>query len=96
VLASRCLNDELFDAVWRRCLRGDEYGAELSHPVLLFNLSCFEARIGNKHGMLHFAERALERGKLPDQFRKDSDFEAYRQDPDFEALLLRYGAPLGS
>jgi hypothetical protein len=39
--------------------------------------------------MLRWTDRALRLGKPPDQFRAESDFSAFRDDPELLALLAR-------
>jgi|GEM_PF-4674134 len=92
MLAVHDLDKALYEQIWSQLLRGDEQAASFSEPKLLFNLACYEARVGNKPGMLHFAERALQLGTQPASFRVDRDFDSYKTDTDFEGLLLRYGS----
>jgi hypothetical protein len=90
VLAVSGLDKTLYEQVWSQLLHGDEQAAKLSEPKLLFNLACYASRVGNKPGMLYFAERALQLGKQPADFTRDRDFDPYRDDADLAALLQRY------
>ena len=53
----------------------------------MYNLACYYSLHGNKPMLLKTAARALELGKPAEQFHADSDFDAYRQDEDFQQLL---------
>lgn len=61
--------------------------ARVENPVLAYNLACWWAKADDKLALLAATARALELGKSPTQFRKDTDFAAFLDDPDFEALL---------
>lgn len=62
-------------------------------PELRFNVACALACAGDRTAMLRAVEAALAAGATPAQFRGDSDFEVYQDDPSFVALLERAGAP---
>lgn len=59
----------------------------IEHPRLAFNLACLSALRGKKDDLLRFTKRALELGKPTDSFQGDSDFDGFRNDPDFQALF---------
>ncbi|WP_245667158.1 TPR end-of-group domain-containing protein [Leptospira tipperaryensis] len=59
----------------------------ISDPRLAFNLSCLHALNGNKQEMLQYMKIALFLGKESVEFEKDSDFNAFRSDPDFIRML---------
>ncbi|WP_230458313.1 TPR end-of-group domain-containing protein [Leptospira weilii] len=54
---------------------------------LAFNLSCLYALSGKKQEMLQFMKIALFLGKQTVDFEKDSDFNAFRSDPDFIKMI---------
>nr|WP_231293386.1 MULTISPECIES: hypothetical protein [Leptospira] len=58
---------------------------------LAFNLACLHALNGNKQKMLHYMKIALFLGVNVLEFTKDSDFYAFRSDPDF-IRMIRDGA----
>lgn len=60
---------------------------------LLFNLACAHAVARDKVAMLRAVNAALEAGAMPAQFRRDSDFLPYQQDPDFALRLARADVP---
>ncbi|HSN24630.1 MAG TPA: SMI1/KNR4 family protein [Kofleriaceae bacterium] len=60
---------------------------------LLFDLARAHAVARDKVAMMHAVERALEAGATSAQFRRDADFLAYQQDPDFALLLARADVP---
>ena len=60
---------------------------------LLFNLASAHAVARDKVAMLRSVNAALEAGAMPAQFRRDSDFLAYQQDPDFALRLARADVP---
>jgi uncharacterized Ntn-hydrolase superfamily protein len=78
--------------------RGDYAGAiEAILPALqrtpdsalvLFNLSCYEALAGRRDDALAHLRAAIEHDEsIRRQAAADSDFDAYRDDPEFRALL---------
>ncbi|RHX96342.1 hypothetical protein DLM76_00245 [Leptospira yasudae] len=54
---------------------------------LAFNLSCLHALNGNKQEMLQYMKIALFLGKETVDFENDSDFNAFRSDPDFIKMI---------
>jgi hypothetical protein len=60
---------------------------------LLFNLACAHAVARDKVALLRAVDAALEAGASPAQFRRDADFLAYQQDPDFALRLARADVP---
>lgn len=61
--------------------------AQIEHARLAFNLACLASIRGQKADLLRFTKLALHLGKTTDQFVDDSDFDAFRDDPEFNALL---------
>jgi uncharacterized Ntn-hydrolase superfamily protein len=58
------------------------------HPVLLYDLACFESLAGDTGEAFEHVARSLELDpKLRPGAAVDSDFEALRQDPRFQALF---------
>ncbi len=63
---------------------GDHFDLkELKHGTLLYNLACDYSLNKDKQKMLQAIELAIEKGKNPVNFTKDSDFKFYYTDPDF-------------
>jgi hypothetical protein len=60
---------------------------------LLFSLACAYAVSRDKVAMLRAVERALDAGATAAQFRRDSDFLVYANDPDVSVLLARAEVP---
>jgi hypothetical protein len=57
-------------------------------PTLLYNLACAEALAGRKADAIEHLRRSIEGSERSRAFaRGDSDFDALRGDPAFEALL---------
>ncbi|TGK17770.1 TPR end-of-group domain-containing protein [Leptospira stimsonii] len=54
---------------------------------LAFNFACLHALNGNKQEMLQYMKIALFLGKETVEFENDSDFNAFRSDPDFIRML---------
>jgi len=61
--------------------------SEVGYARLFYNLACYQAKHGKRKLFLDYSKRALDLGKKPNQFLKDSDFEAYWQDEEFLNLL---------
>lgn len=59
----------------------------ISDPRLAFNLACLHALNGNKQEMLQYMKIALFLGRETVEFERDSDFNAFRSDPDFIRML---------
>lgn len=59
----------------------------VQEPRFAFNLACRSAQRQDRTALLEAAATALELGKTPGEFERDSDFAVYRNDPDFIALL---------
>ncbi|WP_243394753.1 TPR end-of-group domain-containing protein [Leptospira adleri] len=59
----------------------------ISDPRLAFNLACLHALNGNKQEMLQYMKIALFLGRETVDFERDSDFNAFRSDPDFIRML---------
>jgi hypothetical protein len=60
---------------------------------LLFSIASAYALSRDKVAMLRAVERALEAGVTATQFRRDSDFLVYANDPDVSVLLARAEVP---
>ncbi|HEY5922356.1 MAG TPA: SMI1/KNR4 family protein [Kofleriaceae bacterium] len=60
---------------------------------LLFSVAGAYAAARDKVAMLSAVERALEAGAPPAQFRRDTDFLVYANDPDLSVLLARAEVP---
>jgi len=76
------------DSVWPLAMK--LMPKEITNPSLAFNLACSSALRKDKPKMLEAIRLALDLGKRPEQFLTDSDFEAYRKDTDFLAVLKEY------
>ena len=55
--------------------------------ILAFNLACHAATHDDRNGTLKWTKRSLDLGKSPSQFETDDDFQAWKSDPDWLALL---------
>ena len=71
--------------VFEKLVPADE--SEIEHARLAFNLACLASIRGQKDDLLRFVKLAMNLGKTADQFEDDSDFDAFRDDPDFTSLL---------
>ncbi len=60
---------------------------------LRFNIACAYAVVGTKAAMLQSLKVALDAGATPAQVRRDDDFAAYLDDPDFIGLIDGASAP---
>ena len=67
----------------------DDASAELR-----FNIACAYAVIGTKAAMLQALGQAIDAGATPAQIRRDDDFTAYLDDPEFTELLDGASAPI--
>ena len=56
-------------------------------PTITFNFACAYAVLGNKEMMLACMELGLELAKPKASFEQDTDFDAFRKDPDFIEIL---------
>ena len=57
-------------------------------PVLLYNLSCYEALAGRRNdALVHLAEALRLDPRMREQAKADSDFSALREDESFLALV---------
>jgi tetratricopeptide (TPR) repeat protein len=64
----------------------EELERKPDHPMLLFNLACFEALAGEKDGALEHLRRAVELDSEMGEYAKtDTDFDSIRDDPRFPA-----------
>ena len=61
----------------------------IEHPILLYNLACYYAISSDKPKMLRAVELAMQHGKQREQFLSDADFDAFKNDPEFLAVLNR-------
>lgn len=87
VLTGALGDDTIFERVEEHILGKDFKIDELSHDLLLYNLACHYSLKENKEKLLIATARALEFGKLPEQFLEDKDFSNYLNDADFLSLL---------
>nr|MDQ3366804.1 SMI1/KNR4 family protein [Myxococcota bacterium] len=62
-------------------------------PELRFNVACALAVAGDRDAMVRAIESALAAGVSASQFSRDPDFDGFRDDPHFEAVLDRAAAP---
>lgn len=77
----------LVDAVMAT-LVGEDFDPDAhGNATLLYNLACHHALRGDRARMLRHAAAAARLGKPAEQFRRDGDFAAYRDDPAFEAAI---------
>ncbi|HEV8186018.1 MAG TPA: protein kinase [Chthoniobacterales bacterium] len=74
-------------------VRGEEWArravqSDPTNPLMLYNIGCFFARVGNSGLALDHLERALELGmRNRDWLMTDPDLDSVRDDPRFAALL---------
>lgn len=61
--------------------------ADVTHPILAYNLACAGARQKDRAALLAYTKLALALGKSSAQFRADEDFAPYLNDKAFTALL---------
>ncbi|EMO62376.1 hypothetical protein LEP1GSC133_1163 [Leptospira borgpetersenii serovar Pomona str. 200901868] len=77
----------------------DRFHYPIGDARLAFNLACLHALNGNKQKMLHYTKIALFLRMNVLEFKKDSDFYAFRSDPDFIRMIrgeARFGSFLDS
>ncbi len=72
-------------ALEKLCL--EHLPAEVTWDILSYNLACLFATKGNKPDLLKYAKLSIELGKPSKQFMNDSDFDAFKKDPDFLAAI---------
>lgn len=73
-------------------LVGEDFDPDTqANATLLYNLACYHALQGDRQRMLRHVAAAMRLGKPARQFRDDRDFEGYRDDPEFQALLAGRG-----
>ena len=60
---------------------------DVRHELLAANLAASASLLGDREALLRWARLALEMGRPATSFTEDADFEAFRTDPDFQALL---------
>ncbi len=56
---------------------------KIEHGTLLYNLACDYSLKKEKEKMLEAIKLAISKGKNPENFAKDTDFQFYYSDPDF-------------
>jgi hypothetical protein len=76
-----------------RASRLEELIPDTASAELLFNVACAYAVARDKVAMLRAIGRALDAGAPPEQFRRDTDFAPYANDPDLMLLLARAEVP---
>lgn len=57
------------------------------NPIFLFNIACYYARHGDKAKMLEAVEMSINYGHKRESFLSDSDFKAFKADPEFTQLV---------
>jgi hypothetical protein len=87
VLAILSKDKEVESLVFTKLLPPDLIAEEVSNEVLAFNLACYYAINSNKERLLPIVKRSLILGKSPDQYKSDTDFQAFWEDEDFLAVL---------
>lgn len=66
------------------------YELEPDDSLILYNLACFNALLGNKEEALDWIEQAVEKGFFaPGKISTDSDLESLHGEPRFKAALKR-------
>jgi hypothetical protein len=88
VLAIRTCDKAFEKTIFEQVLTPDFDLTTQTNATFLYNLACYYSLNKNKPKLIAAMKRALELGKPPEQFRKDSDFQGYLGDSDFEQLLL--------
>ncbi len=79
-------NDALKEKIYNAL--GENFDIKkLVHNTLLYNIACDYSRRREKQKMLEAINLAIEKGKPPENFLKDSDFKFYYDDADFLKLL---------
>jgi len=87
VFAVMSKKQEIGRKVLDSILGADFSMGSLDNEVLLFNMSCYYAVNREKQSLLAAIKQALIKGKKPEQFTSDKDFEFYWKDQDFIALM---------
>lgn len=64
--------------------------SKIKNATLLFNLACRYSLEHDKESLLNASKYALQQGMSAEQFVKESDFDAYRNDEDFLAMVNEY------
>jgi hypothetical protein len=83
--------DDIFVKIEQHILgEGFDIGT-IEHPTLLYNLSCYYALSSDKPKMLRAIELSMQHGKRREQFLADADFDAFKSDLEFLAVLERSG-----
>ncbi len=77
--------DQLSDAIRMMQLA---YEVDPENPLTLYNMACYCSLDGDKTRMLEWLGRALRKQQsLRKLIPKETDFDAYRDDPDFQFLI---------
>lgn len=83
------------EAICRAAAEGRP-GKSVYHALVMYNLACYYSLAGKKEKVLDWLARAL---RLDPHFRDrvpaESDFDPYRDDPDFQAVLADAPFPEG-
>jgi hypothetical protein len=62
-------------------------GSSSALPIILYNLSCYYSLAGQRTPMLRYLAEALElHPHFRDEIPEESDFDRFRNDPDFVRL----------
>ncbi len=94
---------ELTRQAYEAYLRGDyeraleldrqAHEADPTDSVVLYNLACLHALLGERETAFDWLERAIDGGfRDPDRIAEESDFASIREDPRFQELLERASA----
>ena len=86
-LGSNTRNKDLNNRIINTFVEQDFDLEQETNRVFLFNVACQYAVNHNKPQMLKMIRRAVELGKMAEDFLKDPDFTDYWQDPDFLAAV---------
>lgn len=76
-------NEALAKKIYEKLLGPNFDIRNVKHDTLLYNLACDYSLKKEKKKMLEAITLAIAKGKNPENFKNDSDFSAYYQDPDF-------------
>jgi serine/threonine protein kinase/tetratricopeptide (TPR) repeat protein len=74
-------------AYYRRAFEISDKAGNPRAKIILYNMACCSARAGDRDAALDFLRRALDRGYAKDGMLSDSDLDALRGMPEFEAIV---------
>lgn len=78
-------NEKLLDRVMSQFINNPDY-KKSSNEILYYNVACYYAAHGDKANMLSAIKSSIEYGHDTATFINDSDFEAFKNDPEFIAI----------